>query len=260
MMNNNSSFSSGIHAFWAGFSIFTRKGLKRFAYGPMIINIVIFSIGLYVGYDYTQSKVSAIQYHLPDFLSFLQSSFNYLLSAFKILIIMIAMLVILIFIALSGTLIANLIAAPFNVFLAEKLDNQLTGFLPPAISILKMSGQALLRELHKLFYYLPRALLAGVLFLILYVIPIFNVFAPVILYLFGAWMMAFQYLDYAADNRQVSISKLKQILKQQRHASLGFGFMCMVFSSIPILNLIIIPVCVAGAVTLWTQWLAESQP
>ncbi|MFO1258784.1 MAG: sulfate transporter CysZ [Gammaproteobacteria bacterium] len=259
-MKNKTSFSSGVHAFCAGFSIFKEKGLRRFAYGPMIINILIFSIFLYIGYDYTQSKVSLIEYHLPDFLSFLQSSFNYLLSAVKLLIIILVMLAILIIIALSGTLVANLIAAPFNVFLAEKVDHQQTGFIPPSMNLLKMSGLALMREFHKFFYYLPRALLAGSLFLILYVIPIFNLFAPIILYLFGAWMMAFQYLDYAADNRQISITGLKQILKKNRSASIGFGFMCMIFSSIPILNLIIIPVCVAGAVKLWSQWLAESQP
>lgn len=259
-MKANSSFSSGVHAFWAGFSIFKRSGLRRYAYGPMIINILIFSACFYVGYDYTQSKVSSIQYHLPDFLNFLQSSFDYLLSGLKILIMIVVALAMLILIALSGTVIANLIAAPFNVFLAEKLDHQQTGFLAPSVSLFKMTLQALLRECYKLFYYLPRALLAGGLFLILYVIPIFNVFAPIVLYVFGAWMMAFQYLDYAADNRQVSIKLLKQTIKHHRYASLGFGFMCMIFSSIPILNLIIIPVCVAGAVTLWTEWLAQSQP
>lgn len=252
-MKHIESFSTGIHAFFDGFSVYTKKGLKRYVYIPLFINVVIFSACFYFGFEYAQTKINHIDYTLPSFLSFLQSSLNYVMSFLKMLITVLVTLIMLIVMGLSASVIANLISSPFNAFLAEKKDHQLTGFIPPAISVLKLTVTALSREIYKLIYFIPRAILTGVLFAIVYFIPVINIFAPFILYIFGAWMLAFQYLDYAADNRQVSIADLKGVLKQHRHASLGFGLMCMLFTSIPVVNLVILPVCVAGAVALWTK-------
>ena len=91
--------------------------------------------------------------------------------------------------------IANWIAAPFNGLLAEQLEARLTGTTPPdtgIFGIMKMP-RIMKREWQKFAWYLPRA----VVLLILYFIPgIGQTVAPVLWFLFSAWMLCIQYCDY----------------------------------------------------------------
>lgn len=92
--------------------------------------------------------------------------------------------------------IANWIAAPFNGLLAEQLEARLTGATPPdtgIFGIMKDVPRIMKREWQKFAWYLPRA----IVLLILYFIPgIGQTVAPVLWFLFSAWMLAIQYCDY----------------------------------------------------------------
>lgn len=60
------------------------------------------------------------------------------------------------------------------------------------------------REWQKLAWYLPRA----IVLLILYFIPgIGQTVAPVLWFLFSAWMLAIQYCDYPFDNHKVPLRR-----------------------------------------------------
>ncbi len=84
----------------------------------------------------------------------------------------------------------QLIAAPFSGLLAEQLEARLTGEAPPDTGIwdiMKDLPRIMKREWQKLAYYLPRALLLFVL----YFIPVIGqTAAPVLWFLFSAWMLA----------------------------------------------------------------------
>lgn len=105
------------------------------------------------------------------------------------------------------------------------------------------------RELSKLAYYLPRLLLL----LILSFIPVVNILAPFLWFLFGAWMMAIQYCDYPMDNNKVSFRQMKVMLAKRRLTSVSFGAIVQVGMMIPLVNLVVMPAAVIGATLYWCE-------
>ncbi len=100
----------------------------------------------------------------------------------------------------------------------------------------------------------PRFLLV----FILTFIPVINLAAPLLWFLFGAWMMAIQYCDYPMDNNKVSFAGLRDNLKSRRMSSLGFGALVSLGMLVPVLNLLIMPAAVVGATIFWVEDFAPS--
>jgi CysZ protein len=68
-------------------------------------------------------------------------------------------------------------------------------------------------------------------------------------------MMAVQYTDYAADNNQVSFSELRKRLEDRPMQALLFGLIVYFVIVIPVINLVLIPVAVAGGTVYWVEQL-----
>jgi len=151
------------------------------------------------------------------------------------------------------TLLANLIGAPFNGLLAERVEAHLTGSTAPAAPPLMVMIKSLPRlmgsELGKLLYMV--AFLVPLL--LLQLIPVINIFAPVLIFMFGAWMFALEYLDYPMGNHGALFRDVRKAMRQQRKTAFGFGVIVALFSLVPILNWFIMPVAVAGATALYVD-------
>jgi CysZ protein len=72
-------------------------------------------------------------------------------------------------------------------------------------------------------------------------------------FLFSAWMMAIQYVDYPADNNQISFKEMRKYLSKYRFTSLGFGMLAFGLTLLPILNFLALPAAVCGAVSFWVN-------
>ncbi len=182
-----------------------------------------------------------------DWLSWLKTGLSYIIWPIAVITIL------LVFGLLFGTL-ANWIAAPFNGLLAEKVELHLTGQSlgdSGVMDIVKDIPRTFGRELAKLTYYLPRAVGFLILFFILPLI------GQVLWFLFSAWMMAIQYCDYPFDNHKVPFKHMKDILKQNKSHTFSFGITVSIFSLIPIVNFLVMPVAVCGATALWVEELKE---
>jgi uncharacterized protein involved in cysteine biosynthesis len=71
------------------------------------------------------------------------------------------------------------------------------------------------REWQKLAWYLPRA----IVLLLLYFIPgIGQTVAPVLWFLFSAWMLAIQYCDYPFDNHKVPFKTMREAPQSDQYA------------------------------------------
>jgi CysZ protein len=235
--------------FFQGFRLITTKGLKRFVFFPLAINLILFSAGFYYLFGEISSSIVWLTDLIPDWewLSWLKDSLNYIIWPIAVISIL------LVFALIFGTM-ANWIAAPFNGLLAEKVEQHLTGQRMDdtgLTDVFKDIPRTFGRELAKLSYYLPRAF--GFL-LLFFILPLFG---QVLWFLFSAWMMAVQYCDYAFDNHKVSFTDMKRILQANRSQSFSFGITVSVFSLIPILNFLVMPVAVCGATALWVDELKE---
>ena len=225
-----------------GLKLVLSPGLRLFVLLPLTVNLLLF--GALIGFAVQEFSgwVDAFMPSLPDWLSFLQ----YLLWPLFVLLV-----VVLVF--FSFTMLANIIAAPFNGFLAEKVEVVVRGqdnF--PAFSwaeLMAMIPRTVGREMRKLAYFLPRA---GAL-LILSFIPVVNLVAAPLWILFGIWMMAVQYIDYPADNHKLGWNEMLAWLREKRWQSLGFGGITYLALMIPFVNILMMPAAVAGATLFWVR-------
>ncbi|NRA71443.1 MAG: sulfate transporter CysZ [Gammaproteobacteria bacterium] len=233
---------SGASYFLKGFDIIQIKGLRTFVLVPLLINLVLFSSAFYYLYLQLEDLFSYINDFIPAMLSWL----NFILWPLAIIVVLVVF-------SFLFSSVANWIAAPFNGLLAEKVECHLTGQPAPEgtmADIIKDIPRTLSREWIKLKYYLPKAIGCLVLFLI----PVIGqTVAPILWFLFSAWMMAIQYCDYPFDNHKVGFNEMKSQLQQDRSSSLSFGFMVTIFSMIPIVNLVVMPVAICGATALYVD-------
>ncbi|MBP0047163.1 sulfate transporter CysZ [Marinobacterium sp. AK62] len=224
-----------------GAAMLPQPGLRRFVLVPLLVNVLLFVGAIWLLIEQFSVWVDYWLSFVPDWLDFLYWLFWPLFA-----------LVVMVGVYYGFSIVANLIAAPFNGFLSEKVERQLRG--DPItdegwMAVLAMIPRALQRELHKLAYYLPRFLVILVLTFIPFITPL----APLLWFLFGAWMMSIQYCDYPMDNNRVSFRQMKELLKARRVTSVGFGALVQLGMLIPVVNLIVMPAAVIGATLYWVE-------
>lgn len=154
------------------------------------------------------------------------------------------------------TLAVHLVAAPFMGLLAERVNRDTCATPLPPESLAAMIRRTLWRELRKLWYWLWRAVPVLLLVLVLYLIPGLNLLAAAVWFLFSAWILALQYIDYGADCRLVPLRTALDRLGRQRWLVLGFGCIMLALTLVPLLNLLVMPVGVVAGVLLWNEKLA----
>ncbi len=231
-----------------GFKLMNKPGIRRFAYLPMAINTLLFSIAIWFGFSqFDQWLDSLIPSWLPDWLT----------SVFMWLIWPIFTALISIIVFFSFSIIANFLAAPFNGPLAEAVERKLTGQSPEEIAwqqIIKDTPAVLWNEIIKFRYFL---LLVIPLFIFSW-IPVVNIAAPALWFIFSGWMLSLEYHDYPMGNRQILFAEQRQKLKGQRALTLGFGIATLLVTMIPFVNFIVIPAAVSGATALYLDTLGKN--
>ena len=229
------NLGDGISYFTRGLKLLSHPRLRPFVLVPLLINIIIFATLISYAVGEFGSLVSGWMAAIPDWLSWL----DWLL--WPLLVVALALLTGYLF-----TAVAILIASPFNGLLAEKAEEIITGQPvagPEGLrGALMLFPRAIAREAVKFLYYLPLLL---VVFVLSWIPPVSAV-APALWLLLGAWMMAVQYVDYPMDNHQLSFATLKDVLRQRRLSSLGFGGIVALVSSIPVVNFFVVPAAVCG--------------
>ncbi len=238
-LSNPSTNNSGIDYFLRGFSLIQTKGLRLFVFIPLTINLLLFGLAFYWLFGQLEAISAEVEAYMPDWLDWL----TFILWPLAIG----AILMTFSYIFSAAT---NWIAAPFNGLLAEKVEAHLTGETLPDTGlsgIIKDIPRTLGREWIKLKYYLPRAIGFLILFFALPGI------GQILWFLFTAWMMAIQYCDYPFDNHKISFDEMKRELNQRKGLSFSFGIIVTVFSMIPVLNLVVMPVAICGATAMWVE-------
>ncbi|WP_019613796.1 sulfate transporter CysZ [Psychromonas ossibalaenae] len=233
---------SGIGYLLKGLKLLSHPKLRLFVLIPLVINTIIFAGAFWFLFTAVMDWIDGYIAALPDYLNWL----SYIVWPILVVSILFAF-------SFIFSTVANIIAAPFNGLLAEKTENLLTnerlnddGFT----DLLKDLPRIFKREMQKLAYFLPRMLFCGVLFFI----PVFGqTAAPFIWFVFAGWMMAVQYADFPFDNHKIPFNTMKSALSRRLGKNLTFGMLVSFFTTIPVVNFIIMPAAVCGATAFWVD-------
>lgn len=236
---------SGIHYLVDGFALLFKPGLRRFFFLPLLVNVFIFLILFVFLNHYFNQFDTWFEQSVPAWLVWLETLIwlVFLLGFFIVFV--------------SGfTVVMTIIAAPFNSILSEKAELVLGGKPLPEEGLLgnlKDMPRVFGRQFSIILYYLPRAL--GLL--LLFLVPVINLLAPFICFLFNAWFFSMQFLDFPSDNHRVPIRKVRQAMAENRWYVLSFGVGVLFALMIPVVNLCTMPAAVIGATLLWRDIYSE---
>lgn len=234
----------GTAYFIHGSKLVRRPEIRQYVIVPLAINILLFGLLVWFGFHLMDPLISKLMSYVPGFLDFLKWFLWLLLSVLSAIIVF-----------FTFTPVANLIAAPFNALMSEKLEDLLTGSPPESQARLsEIMRNAIASQFRKLVY----IALWSLGLLLFSFIPVVNAIAPLLWILLGSWMMALDYMDYPMGNHDISFKQQKKTLQQHRSLSLGFGGTVLFFSSIPLINFFVIPIAVAGATKMWVDEMAEA--
>lgn len=230
-----------------GFKLIHRPGIRRFAYLPTIINTILFSLAIWFGLSHFGDWLNVL---MPDWLPvWLESVLIWVIwPLFIFLLALIAFF--------SFTIVANIIAAPFNGILAEMVETHISGSTPPAMpwsQMIKETPKMMGNEFRKIGYLL--GWMIPLLFLSF--IPGINLLTPFLWLILSSWTLALDYHDYPLGNHQMDFRQQRDLLRQHRGLAIGFGGATMLATLIPVVNFLVIPAAVAGATLLYVENLKQ---
>ncbi len=216
-----------------GLKLLTSPELRKFIIIPMLINVVLYSVALTLGYFYISDLIDQF---IPGWLQWLSWV---LWPLFFISFFMAGFF--------TFTVLANILSAPFYGKLSAKTlamvsDKAYATAEQPLTKVL-------VAESKRIAYLASRALPL----LILSIIPGLNVLAPALWAMFGAWGMALEYLAYPLENQGVLFSEQKDLIKSVRLGALSFGGLAVLGLTVPVLNIIIAPAAVIGATLYFNE-------
>lgn len=224
-----------------GLGLLTRPGIRPFVLIPLLLNVVVFALLAWLAVSYFDQFMAQ---YLPEdaWWSFVRPLMWLIFAAAYALAMF-----------YGFTILANLIASPFNGILAARIEQQLTGTLPAGsdTSLVASIGPAISGELGKLLYFLKWAIPLLLLFLVAAFIPGLNLLVSALWIGFGFWFLALEYADYPMGNHDIAPRDQRQRLARRRIKSLGFGAgvtLLMLF-----LGFIAMPAAVAGATRFWVE-------
>ena len=226
-----------------GVVLLTQPAIRRFVLIPLLLNGILFGLGIWYAYGWFQALLSWVNDLLPSWLAWLQWLF--------VPVFIVAVVVTLF---LTFALVANMLAAPFNGLLAEQVEFHLTGTFPAeepmGWKMLLLQTPSLIgNEAQKIFYAL---IWAAPLVLLLFV-PVINVAVPFLWLIYAAWMLAIEYLDFPMGNRGMTGKQVRHFARQRRLVCLSFGGAVLLMTTLPFLNFLAMPAAVAGGTVLWVE-------
>lgn len=198
-------------------------GLRSYVYLPLAINLVLYSLGLWLAVHYFSLAMSWL---MPTWLSWL-SWLLWPIFAFCLFFSVI----------FTFNLVAGLVGAPFYTRLAKKLSSSTEEETQNSFM------ESFNAEVSRMIYFARWA----VPLLIFSIIPGVNVIAPFLWIFFGAWSMSLEYLSYPLEVRGLLFPQQREFAQKNRFETLSLGGAVMFCLSIPFLNILVPPAAVIAA-------------
>lgn len=237
-----------------GFALVTRPGVRLYVVIPLIINIVLFIAAIGAAIASLDYAITAFDKWLDDWPAWIQ----WFMQWFQWLIWLLFVLFGATVVFFSFSIVANIVASPFNGMLAEAVECRIVGGAAmPAFSWSRLPAEfarTLRAELRKLVYIGLRALPLFVITLI----PGIQLFAPFLWFAFGAWMLSIEYIDCPLGNHGLVFPRVLEDVRARRSLAFGFGATMTLLTVIPVVNFVAMPVGVAGATKLYCDQLAPA--
>ena len=235
---------AGAKYFINGISLINTKGIRRFVLIPLLINIITFAIGLWFAINQFEIFITWVLAELPSWLSWLEWIMwpLFALTFYGMIFF-------------GFSIIANIIAAPFNGPLASAVESHIVGNqdLINNKAFYQEVKDSIINELVKLKYSLYLMMPLAFLSLISFALPLITPFVAILWMIYAVWVLTLEYADFPMTNHGMEFQQIKEKLATKRFMSLGFGSIVMLATLIPFVNFLVMPIAVSGATKMYLE-------
>ena len=235
---------TGAGYFFSGIKLINNDGIRRYVVIPLLINIIIFSLGLWFAISQFNIFIDWALSFLPDWLSWLEW---FLWPMFALTFYGLVFF--------SFSIVANIISAPFNGPLAFAVEHHITGIKPSESNktLVAEIKESLANELVKIKYALYLMMPLIFLSLISLFFPLIAPPVAALWMIYTIWVLTLEYADFPMSNNGILFPQIREKLANKRILSLGFGSVVLIATMIPLINFIVMPVAVAGATKMYLK-------
>lgn len=247
-------------------AVFKRKPqLLGYVAVPILVNFIV-GVALYAGllifgWESVEGLLASLSHwldtliaKLPAWLGFLE----YLVVGFGFLLHFLLIAGLLLLIGFVLVQFGVLLGAPWYGQLSEKLEELRTGRLHVVeVGIVRDIGRALLFELKKLMLVVG----VGLLLLLLNLAPGIGTIAATIGGIaLAATLVCLDFLDAPLERRRLRFRDKLGLVFRSLPASASFSLVCLGLVSVPLLNLLTIPLCVASGTLFFCDRISPKLP
>ncbi|NJP06993.1 MAG: hypothetical protein HC837_15915 [Chloroflexaceae bacterium] len=233
-------------------AMLTRKPyLWQYLIIPLLINAIV-GLALYAGLLFTGlHAIDRAMAGLPEW--------SLVIKAVLMALLIVGLFILTGFIVLS---LGTLLGAPWYIKLSEHLE-QLRSNDPLPVEPLHLKTMlydfwiTLSFELHKLLLLVFLGIPAFLLNFIPVVGPFIGFVAGLAL---GCLIVCLDFFDPPLSRRRVGFRTRLSVIRRSSPASLGFGLVSLGLVSIPLLNLIAIPICIAAGTLFFVDYIRPLMP
>lgn len=247
--NALNKFSSGFYyPFRGGRFLLAHPRLLRFVLFPFLVNIAVFSVAVYLGLGFFNQTVTT---YLPQ-----AEAWYWLLLYYVLWLAAVVLTAVLVFFGFSVA--GNLIAAPFNDLLSERVEEVLTGGRREESFSLAVFFRDTRRTLGVETRKMGLFVLGMLLLLLLNLVPVLGTFLYALLsVLLTLFFLAVEYTGFVFSRHRLDFRLQRRYIFARKALLLGFSSGVLALLAIPFLQLLCIPAAVAGATLLCNDFPPE---
>ena len=223
---------------------FSHSVLIKYSIAPMLINLVIYGSIFIFTYSWLMGS-------LERWLGIENTEAGFWLKFVHTLLFIIGFLLALFICYLLFTILGNIITAPFNEEISQRVEEIVTnGRVVSKMGFWEDAYISIKGEVQKLLFYLVILLLIFSLNLI----PIAgSVLSTIIGIIFSCFYNALDFLDFPMTRKKMRFRDKLKVTRQGKLVTYGFGLTAFLLMFLPVVNVFMKPILVAAGTSLFYE-------
>ncbi|MEO8514733.1 MAG: EI24 domain-containing protein [Ignavibacteria bacterium] len=223
---------------------FSHSVLIKYSIAPMLINLVIYGSVFILSYYWLMGS-------LDKWLGIENSEAGFWLKFLHTALFIIGFLLLLFVCYLIFTILGNIITAPFNEEISQRVEEIVTnGNKPGKMGFWEDAYISIKGEVQKLLFYLVILLFI----FLLNVIPVAgSILSTIIGIIFSCFYNALDFLDYPMTRKKMRFRDKLRITRKGKLITYGFGFASFLLMFLPVVNVFMKPILVAAGTALFYE-------
>lgn len=222
---------------------FSHPVLIKYSITPMIINLVIYGSVFFFTYRWLTDS-------LESWLGVTDPAAGFWLRFLHTALLIIGFLLVLFVCYLLFTILGNLVTAPFNEEISQRVEEIVAGGTQHKMGFWEDAYTSIMGELQKLIFYLVILLF---IFLLNFVPLIGNVFSAALGTIFSFYYNALDFLDYPMTRKKMKFRQKLRVTNSGRMLTYGFGCTAFLLMFLPIINVFMKPILVVAGTSLYYE-------